>query len=225
MKQARRFGGSPAQRMKDFPGIDHRLQPGALFRGALHRQKQRQQLVPVGRPGVFAQRLTEGDVLCLRLRGKAGGVGRHEGEGVVGIAAVFRQIEVTPADQVPGGVQRGQEGLQSGPRGGEGRCERPCHLIPQRQQDVLGQIFRPGHHRRGQHQGGKFRRGGRRYVRRLAAVFRFRAGRVQTQRPDVPGREVTPPDKHRGQGPTNLARAEPHQPMPGSHGERLGQAD
>src|SRR5712675_256371 len=37
--------------------------------------------------GVFAQRLAEGDMLCLRLGGQAGGVGRHEGEGLIGIAA------------------------------------------------------------------------------------------------------------------------------------------
>ena len=153
VEKARRLRGSPAQRMEDIPGIDHRLQPGAMFRGALHRQEQGQQLVPVRRSGVFAQRLAEGDVLRLRLGGKAGGVGRHEGEGLVGIAAVFRQVEMHPADQVPGRIQGGQEGLQSGPCGGKGRGEGSRHLIPQRQQDILGQIFGPRHHRRGQHQG------------------------------------------------------------------------
>ena len=40
LEEARRLTGSPAQRMKDISGIDHRLQPGAMFRGALHRQEQ-----------------------------------------------------------------------------------------------------------------------------------------------------------------------------------------
>src|SRR5215469_3702365 len=59
-------------------------------------------------PG-FAQCLAEGDVLYLRLGGQAGAVGRHEGEGLVGIAAVFRQIEMHPTDQVPCPIQGGQE--------------------------------------------------------------------------------------------------------------------
>ena len=44
-------------------------------------------------------------MLGLGLGRQAGGVGRHEGEGLVRIAAVFRQIEMHPTDQVPGGVQ------------------------------------------------------------------------------------------------------------------------
>ena len=79
------------------------------------------------------------------------------------IAAVFRQIEMHAPDQVPGRVQCGQEALQSGLGGGERRGEGLRHLIPQRQQDILGQIFGPRHHRRGQHQRGEFGSGWRRY--------------------------------------------------------------
>ena len=152
LEKTRRLRGSPAQRMKDIAGVDHRLQPGAMFRGALHRQEQGQQPVPVCRSGVFAQCLAEGNVLCLCLGGKASGVGRHEGEWLVGIAAVFRQIEMHPTDQVPRPIQGGQEGLQSDLSGGKRRGEGSLHLIPQRQQDILGQIFRARHNRRGQHQ-------------------------------------------------------------------------
>ena len=43
-------------------------------------------------------------MLCLRLGGKAGGVGRHEGERAIGIAAVFREVEMHPSDKVPAAV-------------------------------------------------------------------------------------------------------------------------
>ncbi len=91
-------------------------------------------------------------MLYLRLGGQAGGVGRHEGEGLVVITAVFRQIEMHPTDQVPCPIQGGQKGLQSDLCGGKRRSEGSLHLIPQRQQDILGQIFSPRHNRRGQHQ-------------------------------------------------------------------------
>ena len=85
-----------------------------MFGGALHRQQQRQQFVAVGRPGVFAQRLAERDVLGARLGREARGVGRHEGERRLGVAAVLRQVEMHAADQVPGRVQGIEEALEIG---------------------------------------------------------------------------------------------------------------
>ena len=152
VQQARRVAGSPTQGMEDIPSIDHLLQPDTVFSGALNRQKQGQQLVAVRRASIFAQRLAKGNMLRPGLGGEAGGVGRHEGEGPVGIAAIFRQVEMDPADQVPGRIQAGQESLQVCSRGGKGRGERARHLVPQRGQDIPGQILGPRHHRRGQHQ-------------------------------------------------------------------------
>ena len=165
------------------PGVDHRPQPVAVFRGALHRQQQGQQFVAVRRPGVFAQRLTERDVLGRGLGGQARRVGRHEGEGLFGVAAVFRQVEMHAADQVPRRVQRVQEALQAGSGGGEGCGEGQRQFIPQRQQDGLGQVFRPGHHRRGQHQGGELAGIERRHDRERASVVLAARGVAGRPRP------------------------------------------
>ena len=79
-----------------------RPEPGAGLGGALHRQQQRQQLLAVGRAGVFAQRLAERQVLRARLGGEPGRVGGQEGERRVGVAAVLGEVEVHAPDQVPG---------------------------------------------------------------------------------------------------------------------------
>jgi hypothetical protein len=46
---------------------------------------------------------------------------------------------------------------------------------------------------------------GRRYTRQRSRPLRFHAGRVQTKRPDVQGREVTPPNKGGNACPTSAA--------------------
>ena len=209
--------------MKNLAGVDHRPQPVAVFGRALHRQQQRQQLVAVRRPGVFAQRLTERHVLRAGLGGEPRGVGRHEGERLFGVAAVFRQVEMHPPDQVPGRVQRVQEALQAGAGGGERGGEGQRHLVPQRQQDRVGQILGPGHHRRRQHQGGKFA-----CIERPAPPAgrrpSSRPDALQAQRADVAGREAAPPDEHRRQGLPDLPGAQPHQTVPAPLGKRPGQA-
>ena len=100
--------------MKNLPGIDHVLEPAAAFRGTLNRHEQRKQRVPVRRSGVFAQGLAERHMLGFGLGRQPRGVGRHEGEGLLRIAPVFRQIEMHPPDQVPGGVQVLEKGLKIG---------------------------------------------------------------------------------------------------------------
>ena len=130
VEKAGGLGGSPAQRMENLPGVDHRAQPVAVFGGALHRQQQRQKFVAVCRPGVFAQRLTERDVLGARLGRQARRVGRHEGERLLGVAAVLGEVEMHAADQIPGWVQGIQEALQAGPGGGEALRRRPAPVHP-----------------------------------------------------------------------------------------------
>ena len=58
----------PAQRMKDFTGVDHGLQPRARLRRALHRNQQGQEAFLVGRARVLAQRLPQRQMLRLGLR-------------------------------------------------------------------------------------------------------------------------------------------------------------
>ena len=82
-------------------------------------------------------------MLGFGLRRQPGGVGRHEGEGLLRIAPVFRQIEMHPPDQVPGGVQVLEKGLKIGTGPGQRSRERSAHLIPQRQQGIGIQILRP----------------------------------------------------------------------------------
>ena len=155
-KQARGLARRPAQRMVKFARIDHRPQPVAGLGGALHRQQQRQQLLAIGRAGVFAQRLAERHVLRARLGGELRRVGGEEGERRVGVAAVLRQIEVHAADQVPGRIQPLEKALQVGLCRGKRRGQRRGDLLPQRAQHVRRQVFRARHHRRRQHQGRKF---------------------------------------------------------------------
>ena len=145
----------PAQGVEDVSGVHHRLQPTAALSRPLHRQQQRQQLLLVGRSGVFAQGLPERHMLRLGLGREPGGVGGHEGERVFGIAAVLRQIEMHPSDQIPGRVQPLEEGLQVQPRPGQRAGEGGAQFPPQRRQHLGGQIFRPGHHRSGENQAGK----------------------------------------------------------------------
>ena len=154
--------------MEDLAGLDHRHEPRAVLGGALHRHKQGQQLAAIGSAGVFAQGLTERQVLCLGLRRKLRRVGRHEGEGRVLVATVFRKVEVHAADQVPGRVQQFQETLEIGLRARQGLGQGRRGRFPERAQDILGQVFGAGHHRGGQHQRRKLgRRRGRNVRQRI----------------------------------------------------------
>ena len=211
--------GRPAQRMEDLARVDHRPQPGAGLGGALHRQQQRQQLVAVGRAGVFAQRLAERQMLRLGLRREPRGVGRHEGERRPVVAAVLGEIEMHAADQVPGRVQALQEALEVGLRGGQRRAPAPLRSRPQRAQHVGRQVFGARHHRRRQHQS-------RRVRLRLAAGCPGSgapsAPDVQAQRRHVARGEPAPPDEDRRQGVPDLAGAELQQPVAAAPRERLG---
>ena len=57
------------------------------------------------------------------------------------------------------------------------------------------------------------------------SFLRVHAGRVQTKRPDVQGREVTPTKQTKGAVLAHLSGAKPHQPIPGPPGKRVDQTN
>ena len=122
--------GLPAQGMKDFAGVDHRLEPDACLGGPLHRQKERQELVFVRRPRVLAQGLTKRQMLCLGPRGKLRRIGCHEGERTFRIAAIFREIEMHPSDQIPGWMETLQEVLQARFSPRQATWRKPLPVLP-----------------------------------------------------------------------------------------------
>ena len=164
-------------------------------------------------------------MLRLGLRREPRRVGRHEGERVFRVAAVFRQVEVHAADQVPRGIQPGEVVLQAGLGGFEPGGERLRRLLPQRQQHVRGHILGPRHHRRAQQQRGKLGLVRLRNDRQGRCGGGVRACGMQAHRGDVARGVLAPPDEGGGQGLPGLARGEPHQAVAGIECERLGQAD
>jgi hypothetical protein len=91
--------------MVDLPRVDHRPEPGACLRGALHRHQQRKQLGMICLAGVFAERSAQREMFCSCLRREFRRVGGHKGEWRIRIATVLGKIEMHAADQVPGRVQ------------------------------------------------------------------------------------------------------------------------
>jgi hypothetical protein len=60
-----------AQRVEDLLRVDHRLQPGAGLRGALHGQEEGEQAIALRLPGVLAQGLAEREVRSPAVGGEA----------------------------------------------------------------------------------------------------------------------------------------------------------
>ena len=115
-EKAESIVGLPAQRMEDLTRVDHGFQPRADFGRALNWQEQRQQALLVRRACVFAERLTERKVLGFGVCGKPGRVGGEKCEGSLIIPAVFGEIEVHAANQVPRGVAALEEVLDRASR-------------------------------------------------------------------------------------------------------------
>ena len=204
--------------MVDLPRIHHRLQPRATFSRALHRQQQREQPFAVRRAGVFAQRLAERQVLRFRMRRKASRVGREKGERRRLVAAVFGEIEMHAADEIPRGIPALEELLDGKPRLAEFRTERALELAPQIAQDGGAQILRAGDRRRGGREGLQFlrRRRARMHLRTKRLCIRQRADRVHIARA-----EFAPVAENGRQGGGDLFRAELQQSVTGAAREGI----
>jgi hypothetical protein len=91
-----RFLGRPGQRVVDIASVDELANQSAFAGRALQRREEREELLPVPRPGVLLQRLPEGKVLWLGLARDLVNVSRDEGEGVFRVAFVLGPDEGTP---------------------------------------------------------------------------------------------------------------------------------
>ena len=138
---------SPAERVEDLAAVDHRLQPWAAFAGALDGHQQREEALAFPGAAIFLQSLAERQVLRLGGSRKARGVGREEGEGRLLVLAVLGEIEVDPADQVPGGMTALEEFLQRERGLGQLGVKRHIHAAPKTGEHLHRQIFRADHRR------------------------------------------------------------------------------
>ena len=143
-----RLRGCPRERLEHGAAIDQILRDGARPRGALHRLEQGQQRRLVARAGVLAQRLSEGEMLGLRPRRQPRRVGRHEGEGRVGIVLVLREVEADAPDEIPRRACLPQECLDSAVPRGELVADGGGHPRTQIREDGWRHVFAARHRRR-----------------------------------------------------------------------------
>src|ERR1022692_16467 len=97
--------------MEDLARINHRFQPGAAFGRALNGEEQREQTFLVGRACVFAEGLPQREMLGFGVCRKPVRVGCEKRERRLLILAVFGEIEMYSANEVPCGVATFQEVL------------------------------------------------------------------------------------------------------------------
>jgi hypothetical protein len=155
-------------------------------------------------------------VLRLAVRRQPAGVGGQEGERRLLVLAVLGQVEVHPADHVPGRVELLEELGHRGLRLGALALECLLEIAPQRGQHLTRQVLRPRHDRRRGGQRLQLRVGRRRHLGSPAVHIGNRA-----QAGDVARAELAPVRERGRQGLSNLAGAQPEEAVPGAAGERL----
>ena len=155
-------------------------------------------------------------MLRLALGRQARGVGGQEGERCVRVLAVFRQVEMHAADQVPGRVARFEEGLERQ----LGRCQflvqGGIQLVPQCGQQLGRKVFCACYGRRIGDQDFEIF-GGRCGDCDLTAVWRGAQGR------DIARRHITPPGPGRRQNLADLSRSQLQQAMPAAQRKNRAQ--
>ena len=152
------------------------------------------------------------------------GVGRHEGEGLLRIVPVFRQIEMHPPDQIPGGVQVLEKGLKIGSRPASDAANAAPSSSHSASRISASRYSAPGII------GAVSTRvaisaslgGGTLGRTRRRSDLRGCAWGVQAQRPDIARRKVAPPDEDGRQGLADLTRPELHEAVPSTPAKSLG---
>ena len=143
------------------------------------------------------------------MRRQAGGVGGEKGERRLCILAVFRQVEMHPADLVPGRVACLEKGRQRFLRGRQLRLHAGIDGRPQMQQDVAAQVFGTAHRRRSGDQGIEYRLVRRRHGDLACIGHRAQGGHMAR-------REVAPPGPGAGQAGADFGGTQMNQPRAGA---------
>ena len=219
-EKLKRFRGRPAQGVVDFPRLDHRAQPGTLRRAFLHRLQQRQEPRFVARARVLAQSLAERQMLRATLRGQLRRVGRDERERRLCVGAVFGEIEVYAANEVPGRMACSQKFLERSLRLPALLPERRANLRPQAGKNLRIQVLTAGHRRRGVRERRECVRRRRRHLARIRGGILREARRGRAQNGDIARSEIAPIGKVDRQRSADFAKPQPQQPVPGAARKR-----
>ena len=149
---------------------------------------------------------------------EAGRIGRHEGERIIRVAAIFREIEMHPSDETPAAVARFQKILEGELALGELDFQGALHGLPERNQDLRSQIFAALHRRRLVDQRGEIARGRR---GKVTSPVRLRRFSERAEIGDEAVGEIAPPDERRRQAAARLAGAELQKAVAGTSREAL----
>ncbi|MBI3454198.1 MAG: hypothetical protein HY002_00230 [Candidatus Rokubacteria bacterium] len=122
------LAGRPGEGLEDVPRVHQVLEHGTGRGGAVDWREQRQEGRPV--PCERPERLAEGLMLRPGLAGETGRVGGEEGERMVAVVLVLRQVEVDSPDEVPDGVLGLQIGLDASPMVADLLAEERFELRP-----------------------------------------------------------------------------------------------
>jgi hypothetical protein len=196
--------------MKNFAGVDDRVQPRAALARAAHRLEQPQKFGFGSRAGVFAQGGAERGMADLAMGDERGRIGGEKGERPLCVLAVLGEMEMHPTDMPPAAVARGEKGVEARAACGEFVLEGMGEFSPQRHERAGVEIFAASHRRRFVVEAGDF------------CLARLRGARLP--RPaaggDEPHRQTAPEGEIGGQARAGLAEAELQEPMARSARER-----
>ncbi|MCC7293315.1 MAG: hypothetical protein IT449_14745 [Phycisphaerales bacterium] len=180
--------------MEHFSAVHQFLDPGTPLDRALHGREQVDQELAVPGAGVFLERATQRLILHAPSLKHFRGIRRQEGEGILDVAPVLREVKADPTDAVPRGHALLQPLVQSSGEGGDFAPQTVVQLLPQLRERLSAEVFAAAHRRRrGDLLGEVFERGGQ----RLPQVLR-RLGNV-TQLGEVALGKSPPEAEHGGQ--------------------------
>ena len=221
LEELQRLPRGPAQRVEDLARIDHLLQPGAAFGGALDGHQQGQQAFAIPGAGIFLQGLAQRQVLRPGLGRESRRIGREKREGCGFILPVLGEVEMHASHQVPGRMASLEEILHRELRLGALGIEGQVGGAPKIGQDRCHQILRPGHGRRGRGHPRELALLGQRRGRLLATLADIRK---RAERRHITGAQLAPIGEDRGQRRADLLGTQAKEAVAGPSLERLRQA-